>query len=1003
MSSPQNPLASYRSYSYYHVLVLCDSTQTAEALSRETSLEVWQHARPGTTNSELGPMAPKSIDGAGKYCVLINGSTDAAFSITTATWTTATAASAVKDDRNTSIVIEGSLAVSEPKGIVFLDRVVRACIELGVDSANAVWCLKTFFVGYSVDDGGNEDHSHITDIDPLLFIAIDVAGSFTEQGGFYEISFVSTAHGQARLPQFSKSGRAANFKVGKNLKETFANLTNVVNSNYEHYYKCVHDQLAAVDPNNEISNTLRKVTYVIEASPPYDQDRYTVTDQPAQAKSGGGCDDPVTARIDANSSIETGIHSIMAMCSEVKKEMGEGIDGEKYQYQIHSAVESKTDNETGKIDFYVIYRVKQIRLAHSLSLESFAGPAGSPIDDTLKDNIVEFEYLYTGKNIDILEFDMKLSMGLAYLQIASSTNSYRGSFGEASSNTVTSSKDLASGVTMRNNVPTQNVPVYFGSLIKAPNSRDTNDSASTTQSSYNMAKHSSIEMIDTSMKIVGNPLLLSSVNRNSAPSQVKKDGVTEKQTDHDVYPGWGTVPSIAKIHIKMPKNNDDLFLFSGGRESSTSGDTGAGQGIDYAVDFWFQGYYYIIGIVHTFDSGEFTQKLEMLSIPEKNAFALEGDTQKKLTADLTKEIRSCYDSTFPCVDSQNRAPLAIPENRWGASTTPGSVTIDRILNPSVPSVLDGTVMGQQGDLSLQPQREGPFKNDEVSDFLHSQSIPAPDAAVVSNGVSPSTIKGWDTASPEVKQAMERAAKEEGVDLTTMVQFASVESSFNTNAVSSTGCTGLFQFAGGTWKDMGMEGISRTDPYANSVAGARYIKQNQKGLKKTLGRDPTVGEIYLAHNQGLGGARQIIKACETGDDRHISAKVRSNMSKQFAGAGRMSGCEFRNWAETFVAKKSTTGIPHVPHITQTSSSTSQPTTGRPIRANKDAVAASRDCNVENKITTDETKRECVKQPISQDEKNSPSTSGRAEKPLSSRTDDVPRISKDGKVSMVGEKK
>lgn len=967
MSSPANPLAKYRSYSYYHVLALCDSTKTATELAKQTSLEAWQHATPGTTNSQLGPLAPKKLEGAGEYSVLINGSTDASFAITKASWTTATGASATKDDRNTSIAIEGNLSISEPKGIIFLDRVVRACIELGVDSANAVWVLKTFFVGYTVDSDNTEGHDHITDIDPLMFIAIDVTGTFSEEGGMYEISFVSVAHGQARLPQYARSGRATNFKVGNTLKDTFDNLTTQVQNNYDFYFKCVQDQVNKIDPSGNTAKTLRKVKYIIEAVPPYDNKKYTVTDQPIQVKTGGTCGSNATARIDANSSIETGIHYIMSLCSEVKKEMSEGIDGIKYQYQIHTAVASEKNEKTGETEFSAIYRVKQTIIPHSLSLDMFSGGAGSEISDSLKENIVTFEYIYTGKNIDVLELDMKLSMGLVYLQAATSVNSYKSTFNEPTSNTAVSNKDILSGTPVRGGAPIANIPVYFGSLIKAPNSRETNDSSATIQSTYNMAKHSSIEMIDSSMKISGNPLLLSSVNRNSSPDQVNKDTADKAKTPDDMYPGWGVIPSFAKIHIKMPRNNSDLLLF---QQSS--------DGSDYAIDFWFQGYYYIIGINHVFDSGEFTQTLEMLSIPEKTLFS--GDKQKESTATLNKEIKSCYDNDIPCINSQNKQAVALPENRWGSNTqTQEDITVDRILNPSTPTVLDSL----------------PGKQDKnaISDLLRANSIPQQDAASITNNVSPSDFKGWDSASPDVRQAIEQASKSEGVDATTLAQFASIESSFNPNAVSSTGGTGLFQFSGGTWKAMGMKGIDRKDPNANAIAGARYIKQNQIGLKKALGRDPTVGELYLAHNQGLGGAQQIIRACETGDDSHISPAVRENMSKQFKGAGNMSGCEFKNWADTFVLKKYTKGIPHVPHITQTAAS--KGTQDKPkTRTAKEALGASKNCTVESTVKTDDTKKGCEKQPATaQDEKNS----------ISRRTDDVPQIDKSGNVSMTGQKK
>src|SRR5512139_1247638 len=98
MSTPKSRLASFRSYSYYHVLVMCDSSETAHALTESQLMGAWDHATPETaaidpniTTQDLGKYSPKCVgyiagpnqerSCVGRYCVLINGSTDAAFSI----------------------------------------------------------------------------------------------------------------------------------------------------------------------------------------------------------------------------------------------------------------------------------------------------------------------------------------------------------------------------------------------------------------------------------------------------------------------------------------------------------------------------------------------------------------------------------------------------------------------------------------------------------------------------------------------------------------------------------------------------------------------------------------------------------------------------------------------------------------------------------------------------------------------------------------------------------
>ena len=70
--------------------------------------------------------------------------------------------------------------------------------------------------------------------------------------------------------------------------------------------------------------------------------------------------------------------------------------------------------------------------------------------------------------------------------------------------------------------------------------------------------------------------------------------------------------------------------------------------------------------------------------------------------------------------------------------------------------------------------------------------------------------------------------------------------------------GLFGFTNGSWKGMGGTEENRFDPEANAELGAKLVRQNAEGLKKTLKRDPTFGEVYASHHFGLSGARSLLQ-------------------------------------------------------------------------------------------------------------------------------------------------
>jgi len=109
---------------------------------------------------------------------------------------------------------------------------------------------------------------------------------------------------------------------------------------------------------------------------------------------------------------------------------------------------------------------------------------------------------------------------------------------------------------------------------------------------------------------------------------------------------------------------------------------------------------------------------------------------------------------------------------------------------------------------------------------------------------------------EIRKMIVDAAIRHGQDPDALTQFAGIESSFNPlarNPNSTAG--GLFQFLDGTARNYGLR--DKFDPAAASDAAARLMKDNRAYLVQRLGREPTPGELYLAHQQGAGGAAKLL--------------------------------------------------------------------------------------------------------------------------------------------------
>lgn len=142
-------------------------------------------------------------------------------------------------------------------------------------------------------------------------------------------------------------------------------------------------------------------------------------------------------------------------------------------------------------------------------------------------------------------------------------------------------------------------------------------------------------------------------------------------------------------------------------------------------------------------------------------------------------------------------------------------------------------------------------------------------------------QGLDQAT---KDKITASAAKHGIDPSHLMAMAQMESGGNSKAVSATGAAGLFQFTGGTGKQYGI--TNRFDADQNIDAAARLYKDNAASLKKQ-GIEPTLDNVYLAHQQGAGGASQIIKAAQ--GQGQVSETVAKNMGLNVGGgAGSVQG-------------------------------------------------------------------------------------------------------------------
>ncbi|RKK02020.1 lytic transglycosylase domain-containing protein [Pseudoroseomonas wenyumeiae] len=167
------------------------------------------------------------------------------------------------------------------------------------------------------------------------------------------------------------------------------------------------------------------------------------------------------------------------------------------------------------------------------------------------------------------------------------------------------------------------------------------------------------------------------------------------------------------------------------------------------------------------------------------------------------------------------------------------------------------------------------------------------AASATDGQSPSETLGRFAVPRSVGRALRNAAESTGVGFEVLAAKAAIESGFQPAAQApSSSARGLFQFIDQTWLDavrqhgaahgLAQEAAAitrsasghltvaepaerarilalRDNPEISARLGAEHLKDISDALAPVLGRKPDVGELYLGHFLGTGGATKLLRA------------------------------------------------------------------------------------------------------------------------------------------------
>lgn len=169
-------------------------------------------------------------------------------------------------------------------------------------------------------------------------------------------------------------------------------------------------------------------------------------------------------------------------------------------------------------------------------------------------------------------------------------------------------------------------------------------------------------------------------------------------------------------------------------------------------------------------------------------------------------------------------------------------------------------------------------------------------------------KGWEKHRNVITSAAHRT--NQPVDA--LAAFASIET---TMGIGRNG-KGLFQFTERTWNDQLKRNgkkygfrvgkTARTNPRANALMAAEYMRENRDYLERKLGRTVSISEVYMAHLLGTYGAEKILKAKNNRLAKNVTSPGGNRPFFFVKGKGRARTVgEFKAYMASFVEQHAST--------------------------------------------------------------------------------------------------
>lgn len=640
----QNPLNVYNTYSVAYDIIMTSSLSVAQHLSDPLMFDVYVNA---TTNSTLAaqnsedfvpgenitmlrrkPFNVYDVNGntIGEAVHLIDSTRDADFLVQSFEVQTILNADSA-NGMNIGTQLEGSLRIHEPRSATFMDLIQRLTTTLKITDTTefrAVFVLirptvcpsnmQLTYTGTSIESNFiTQDEIAPIKMEVCTKMMTELSCVFTPSGTDYELSLVGMDNGVAALPNNNTVVHMTNLKLTPNstLKQAIAAFEAALNETYQRTL-----------PKVSNGNSFSSYEYRIVLDPEYQDPAYAI-DNISSLFSQTGKNDGILSFVHGD--VTKALLKILTCSSKVLTDADPKFVPPQSVEIANQSLSSEEVADGATIPDLKLYNISKpsvsSRLIHDPQkpskgiLQFYVNKASVPYTDKpsadmsalvqqiLNEaeenpesarNIMLYDYIHTGKNVDVRRVELAITNGLAYATSVESTNATNGI---AYVNTEPSAVTVNSDSPYMQKVITPQKPSSISNAFVAQESRR--------RKMYDVLnKFIFPENTMFEIEVTGNPNLYNSYSAQQGMSFRSPEGTLFKNIDKQ--------PSLLFLNIQYPSSPnywEPDALTQSDREILSDPKTNERYMRPQLVPFWFQAVQQVMSITTVFEGSTFYHTL----------------------------------------------------------------------------------------------------------------------------------------------------------------------------------------------------------------------------------------------------------------------------------------------------------------------------------------------------------------------------------------------------------